>query len=507
MKKRRTPSASTQILLIAAIVIVINILSDRIFFRLDFTADKSYTLSKATKNILRNLEDPITITAYFTEDVPADFIKVRKDFKDMLTEYENVSRGNVVYEFIDPNKGQELEQQAMQAGIMPSIVNVRERDEMSQKRVFFGAVLKKGNDKEVIPVIQPGAAMEYELSASIKKLTIVSKPTIGFIQGHGEPSQAAMTQAVQELNFLYNLESVDLNSQDITPQKYPTLVMVAPKDTVPQHHLNALDRYLAQGGNLFIAMDRVEGNFSTVQGTSKETGLERWLENKGLTVENSFIVDANCGRVAVQQQSGFMNFTTQVAFPYIPVIKNFEEHPITSGLEEVVLEFASPINFTGTSSVLFTPLAKTSDKSGTMAPPLYFDINKQWTDRDFPLSKLTVAGVLSGNITGNIPSKIILVTDGAFAVNGEGQRPQQLQPDNVNLFVNSIDWLTDQTGLIELRTKAVTSRPLDNVEDGRKAFLKWLNFLLPIGLAIAYGVFRIQRKRIIRLKRMEEGYV
>ncbi len=74
-------------------------------------------------------------------------------------------------------------------------------------------------------------------------------------------------------------------------------------------------------------------------------------------------------------------------------------------------------------------------------------------------------------------------------------------------MVNSIDFLSDDTGLIDLRTKGVTSRPLDQVEDGKKAFLKWLNFLLPIVLILVYGIFRMQQKRNLRVKRMEQGYV
>jgi hypothetical protein len=74
-------------------------------------------------------------------------------------------------------------------------------------------------------------------------------------------------------------------------------------------------------------------------------------------------------------------------------------------------------------------------------------------------------------------------------------------------MVNAIEWMSDQSGLIELRTKAVTARPLDEIEDGKKNFLKWLNFLLPLVLVILFGVFRNQRNRNIRMKRMEEGYV
>jgi gliding-associated putative ABC transporter substrate-binding component GldG len=507
MKKKSFNSIITQMLILIGIIIVINILASQVYFRLDFTADKRYTLSDATKDILESLIEPVTITAYFTEDVPSELIKVRKDFKDLLVEYANVSNENVVYEFVDPNVDQQKEQEAIQSGIMPTIVNVRERDQMTQKRVFLGAIIRMGEDKEIIPIIQPGAAMEYDLSSNIKKLSIDVKPVIGFIQGHGEPSQAAMQQAMASLEVLYTIEDVDLSDPGLDLNKYSAMALVGPQDTIPPAHLAVLDNYLASGGKLFLAIDKVKGNFNTVRGESVYTGMENWLTNKGLSVENSFIVDESCGTVGVQQRSGFMNFTTQVNFPYLPRIKEFTDHPITKGLEQVLLQFASPINFTGDTALTFVPIVQSSGNAGTQTPPVFFDINKRWNTNDFPLSNLTMGAVLTGPIEGDVESTIILITDGDFAINGEGQRPQQLNPDNVSLFVNSIDWLSDETGLIDLRTKAVTSRPLDNVEDGKKTFIKWLNFLLPIVLIILYGVIMAQRRRRKRIKRMEVGHV
>jgi len=222
-------------------------------------------------------------------------------------------------------------------------------------------------------------------------------------------------------------------------------------------------------------------------------------------VEPDFAVDANCGSIGVQQRTGSFNFTTNVKFPYLPIIVTFADHPITSGLEQVIMPFASSIKYTGDTANLFTPIAMTSEKSGTQSTPLYFDINKKWTDPDFPMSKIPVGVTLQGNLVGNTPSSIVLFSDGEFAVNGEGQNQKKVSEDNVYLMVNSIDWLSDDTGLIELRTKSVTSRPLDQIEDGKKVLLKWLNFLLPIILVLIYGVIRMQRKRSIRVRRMEPG--
>jgi ABC-type uncharacterized transport system involved in gliding motility auxiliary subunit len=283
--------------------------------------------------------------------------------------------------------------------------------------------------------------------------------------------------------------------------------LVAPKDTIPPSHLAQLDEFLAKGGRLYIAMNRVEGNLSVQRGLVVNTGLETWLMGKGLMVESNFVVDNRCANINVRQQQGMFTYNTTIKFPYLPLISKFADHPITKGLESVLLPFASTVTYTGDTTKTFVPIAQTSELSGTQQAPVYFDVSKQWGQADFPMKGLTVAGVLTGKIVGQTQSTIVLVGDGDFAVNGEGEQARQQQPDNISLMVNSIDYLSDDTGLIELRTKGVTNRPIKQIEDGKKAFLKYLNFLLPLLLVIIYGIFRSQYNRNLRNKRMEEGHV
>ncbi|MFC2086230.1 GldG family protein [Bacteroidota bacterium] len=513
MKNQRT--IVYYLLIVVGVLILVNIISDKLFLRLDFTEDNRYTLSNATKDILDNLVEPVTVTAYFSEDLPPSYAKARRDFKELLVEYSNISNGMVVYEFIDPNKDEEKETEANQAGIPPVYVSVREKDQIQQQEAYFGAVIQFGEQNEIIPSIlrqRPNGEiytipLEYTLSSSIKKLSVIDKPKIGLLQGHGEPSLAAFQQVYSSLSILYSIEQVTLNDTLEQLSQYKTVALVDPKDSIPAYHLAQLDNYLAQGGNLFLAINRVDGDLNNASGKTINTGLETWLTNKGLVVENNFVIDANCVSVGVRQKRGFFSFNSQVQFPYIPIISTFEEHPITKGLEAVVLQFVSSISYVGDTNLTFLPLAKTSEKTGTKSSPTYFDISKQWGESDFPMSNLTIAALLSGNIVGDAESKMVVIGDGNFPVNGEGQNAGQLQEDNVHLMVNSIDWLSDDTGLIELRTKGVTSRPIELIEDGRKVFLKYLNFLLPILLIIIYGIFRMQINRNKRVKRMEEGYV
>jgi ABC-type uncharacterized transport system involved in gliding motility auxiliary subunit len=257
------------------------------------------------------------------------------------------------------------------------------------------------------------------------------------------------------------------------------------------------------------AVNRVDGNFQTSQGSEVKTNFFDWLKKYGVTVEKNFVVDAKCSNMMVRQQQGMFVMNTPVSFPYIPVISRFGKSPITEGLEAVMMPFVSPVKAEpkDTTVKVFT-LAKTSDKSGVKTPPLYFDVMHQWRKSDFLSPSITVAVALEGKLAGNTESKMVVFGDGDFATNGEGNNSQQLQADNVSLMVNSIDWLSDDTGLIALRTKGVSSRPLDaNLEDGTKTIIKYVNFLLPILLIVLYGIIRFQKKRKIRKQIQAVDYV
>lgn len=501
----RKKSLIPYILVVAGILILLNILAGRFFFRIDLTEENRYTLSNATKNLLNELEDPITVTAYFSEGLPPNIDQTRIEFKEMLSEFATRSRGKILYEFINPNKDPQIEQEAMQSGIQPVVINVREKDQSVQKKAYLGAILKYGEKTEIIPFIQPGTAMEYSLSSGLKKLTVAEKKLVGFIQGHGEPGISAMQQAMQALNVLNEVEGVNLTDSTYLA-RYETLVLIGPTDSIPENHLQMLDDYLAQGGKMVVAINRVDANLQQSMGFEITTGLETWLAKKNIQVEKNFVVDANCGSVNVVQQQGAFSFSTQVSFPYLPIFNNFADHPVTSGLETVLMQFASSISYTGDSSLHFTPLVLSSEKSGTQSVPMYFNIQKKWTDNDFPMKNIVVAGVLEGKIAGTNKAKLVIVGDGNFVVNGQGQQAQQQSPDNINLLVNSVDWLSDDTGLIELRTRGITSRLLDQIDDGKKNFWKWLNVLLPVLLIIAYGIIRSQRNRLVREKRRNENY-
>jgi gliding-associated putative ABC transporter substrate-binding component GldG len=492
----------TSIVLLALILLLVNVLSQQFFLRLDLTEGRQYTLSNATRNILKGIENPVTVTAYFSEDLPPDLLKIKKDFQEMLVEFRNSSKGKIDYEFINPNQSEAKEQEAVQNGIQPVIITVREKDQSKQQKAFLGAVLKMGEQKDVIPVVVSGTGMEYSLATGVKKMAVKDKPSIGFITGHGEPQLQELSQVYQSLSILYTIMPVNLDDS-IDLRQFRALALVSPRDSVPPAHLEQLDSYLNAGGKLLIAVNRVDADLQSQSGNAVSTGVEKWLETKSISIEPSFVLDAQCGTINIQQQQGFFTMSTPVSFPYLPLITSFPEHPITKGLEQVLLPFASPVRFSGTGST-FTPILVSSSNSALSQTPVFFDVlNKKWTATDFQEGSINLGGILETPDKGNL----VVFGDGDFAISGQGGQSE----DNISLMVNAIDWLSDDTGLIELRTKAIATRPisdeyLGDENSGKRNFMKYLNFGLPLILVIGLGLLRQQRQRSLRMKRMQERY-
>ncbi|HXD79913.1 MAG TPA: GldG family protein [Puia sp.] len=503
----RKKDLSITIALVTGIIIVLNLLSAKVHFRLDVTEGGQYTLSRATKDILHDLHDPVTITAYFSKNMPPNIEKASKDFRDLLAEYASRAPGMIRYSFVDPNASEDKEQEAQQKGIRPVLIDVRKKDQMQQQRAYLGAVLDLGEKEEVLPFIQPGAAMEYDISTAIKKLSVATKPVIGLIQGQGEPAVSDLGQLTGQLDILYQVQPVQLTDSSAIPPNIRTLVMIRPTDSLRPRSLERLDSFMARGGKLAIAFNRMQGNLQEGQARPVNGALAAWLAKKGLLVGDNAIIDVQCGTVPVQRRAGYFTLQENIQLPYLPMITSFANHPITAGLESVELEFPSSLRYTGSGTLHYTPLAFTSPVSDTQRAPVFIDVNRRWTQNDFHSGHLAVAAALYGPVSGGIPTRLVVISDGNFVVNGPSQQGgHELAPDNVNLMSNAIDWLTDNTGLIGLRTKEVTSRPLREISEATKETIKYVNFLLPILLAVGYGLYRARRNRLIRLGRMNQHY-
>ena len=497
-------SVSISVALIAGILLLANLLAEEYFVRIDFTEDKQFTLSNATRDILENLEVPVTVKAYFSDELPVELEDGRQQLSELLAEYARYSDDMVIYTFIDPAEDDQIANEALAAGVQQQLVQTTEEDQVSQQVAFFGAVIEVGEEREAIPVVYPNGPLEFQLTSAIKKLSVVDKPAIGLLAGHGEAGMQELQQVLGALEIQYMVEPESLAAGAI-PDHVSTLAIVRPEDSIPPADFDQLDAFLARGGNIYLAFDRVSGNFETRMGEERSGDIASWLAGKGLNVQPELAVDVQCGAVTVQKPSPFgIPLPQQVSFPFLPIVNNFADHPAAKGIGNVLMMFPSPMEFTGdTATTKYTPLVRTTARAGALASPQYFNVDKQWGEADFGQSNLAISAALEGPLGGSGNARMVVISDGEFPIN---QR-QAIAPDNVNLVVNAIDWLSDDTGLIDLRARGITNRPLEQLEDSTRKLVKYLNFLLPILLVIGYGVVRFQSRKSQRKKRELENQV
>jgi ABC-type uncharacterized transport system involved in gliding motility auxiliary subunit len=282
------------------------------------------------------------------------------------------------------------------------------------------------------------------------------------------------------------------DSVPIDVQKYKTIAIFNPKGDFSEKHLQLLDDYLRNGGNIFLCYNNIDGDLRSmaVMKNFKNT-IEEWLKNKGVSYDTTVVFDANCGRVMIQQQQGPFSMNVPMQFPYFPIINNFADHPAVKGLEGMIFGFTSPLVIEKNRTNI-TPLAFTSEMSGIATLPQFIKVEREWKETDFGAKPQIMAVAITEPIPNAKNAKMIVVANGEFALNIENR---QVAVDNINFAANAIDWLSDDTGLIELRTKGVTSRFLATISDNAKTILQYLNVVAPILLILLYGLYRRGRNK------------
>jgi len=512
--------ALLQVLLVAGTFVALTYTATQFLWRVDLTENNRYTLASASTEIAQTLADPVTVTAYFSENLPARFGRTSEEFRALLEEFRAASNGSVEFTFVNPNEDDETEREARQAGIRPVMIDVRERDQMTQRRAYLGAVFQYGDEREVVPFVEPGSALEYTIASTVQKLTQDQQAVLGVLQGHGEPSLNAMSQLREALQGRYDLQTVSGIDTTGVPPEVDVLLVARPENALSTDATLAIDRYVMRGGRVFFALNRARANLRFGQASPLETGLEPLLDEYGLSVRPDLVRDRNASPVRVQQQRGGFSVLNQIRYPYIPQIANFADHPISDGLDRAVFQFVSSLDTTAAdSSASVTVLARSSQQSARTSLPANVQPNQEWTVSDFSGASIPVAGLIEGSFssafadvdtldvarTESPETQLVVVGDGDFLVNGQGQRQQRLPEGNINLAANSIDYLAGDTGLLSLRTQRVTSRPLMQLEPTTKTVLKYLNVLLPILLVIGYGLVRYRQNQARRERWKEVG--
>ncbi|HUN66439.1 MAG TPA: Gldg family protein [Bacteroidota bacterium] len=511
-------------LLIVGILILANIISLRFFKRFDLTGDKIFTLSDASKNLVRNLDDKFIVKAYFTSDLPPEYANNRRYLKDELDEYRAYSGGNFQYEFIDPSKKEDLEQEAQRYGIPPVQVQVLKQDKLQVQNAYMGLVFLYGDKQERLPVIQTTSNLEYEISSAVKKLTAKELKKIGFLTGHGEPGLQQMSRFQDVLAKQYTVTTVDLTGGRPVPPDVAVLMIIAPDKPFKSWEKFLIDQYLMRGGRIAFFLNKVSANLQMQMGRPLALDLDDMLENYGVRINTDLVRDASCAYVNVQQQAGFMIIQNQVPFYYLPQASDFDQtSPVVKDLRSVVFYFASSIDTSLARNRGLTAhvLVKSSKRSGRQENSFLISAAMQMSPEMFHESGIPLCVTVEGAfpslfgtravaadssarlidttnrlVSGRL-SKIVAIGDGDFC-----QDQLAGSKDNFYLASNLVDWLADDIGLAAIRARDAGSKPLDEISEGAKGWVKAANLALPPLLIILFGIIR-WRWRVAGRRRLE----
>ena len=512
-------------------LILLNILGLRYFYRLDLTHDQRFTLGEATVETLTELQDPVTVRAFFTADLPPPFSTHARYVRDLLEEYHALSDGQLRFEFIDPvsaetaedkdkkkdvkrdifgravRESTSVEQEMQTLGIPAVQVQVNEDDKLEVKRAYMGIAIQYQDQTEVIPMVQSTEGLEYDLTTLVRKLTREKTPRVGLLVGHESPDpREKLSQAVGLLSQLYELVPVDLSTEASLPEDLDALLVIGPATPLSEDEQRAIDGFVARGGSIAFLLDAVVADMQTFEATEADHGLGALLETYGVTIEPGLVIDAESATVSVQQQRGFMRIAQPVRYPLVPQPQTLDaDHPLTRGLSQVVFPFVSPLTVReGTPGA--EVLVETSEKSWVQAPPHNLVPVQEWSGLspdDAEPRAIVVAlsetpkrhfepGPDEEPADGGEPARVVVIGGSALIQN------QFFSAGNQALVLNLMDWLVLDEALLAIRARGLAPAPLEELDEGQRATLRYANV---IGLPLLFILFGIARWRMRERRR------
>ena len=541
-------------------IVILNISAQFAFTRIDFTKEKRYTISDISIDILRNLKEPVSITVYLEGDFPSGFKRLSRATKDLLSDYKAYSNGNLQFEFVDPAAGKSQDEQQIffdeltQKGLEPTNLSVKTENGLSQK-VIFPAALVSFNNKE-IPVkllqtrigLSPDEVLnnsiqnlEYAFSSAIKKISSGGKPRVGFTEGHGELSDLQLQDAMKSLSDSYEAGRIDLASITFAGlDKLKVMVIAKPATAFSELEKYKIDQFLMRGGKIIWTIDQVNADLDNMRKTAggeqlaiqNKLNLDDQLFTYGVRINYDLIGDMNSAQIPVNVGNvGGQAQIQMVPWLFYPIIMPISTHPLVKNLEGIKTEFVNTIDTIGVENVRKTILLTTSPYNRELQAPTIVSLNMIEDTPDpqrFQSQPKAVAVLLEGQFKSNflnraIPigvlnagetiakskyTKMLVFSDGDVFKNDVIEKDGSTLPlgfdrytqqsfGNKTFLLNAVDFLTDDAGLIDLRSKEIQLRLLDKGKIvAEKTKWQMINTLIPLVMLVVFGIFQhIYRKR------------
>lgn len=346
MPGRQRAESISFLAIAAGILIALNVIGVFLFFRIDATQNEAYSLSDGSRRAVADLDENLSITAYFTSDLPAPFNATERYVRDILAEYQSASHGHVTVRFVSPDTDEEREE-ADHMGVQLVQHQHIENDAVSVVEGYRGVVFEYLGNHQTIAVIQPDTqGLEYSITMAIKQLTGDELP-IGVLGGHEGPSLTKGLTTFRRMLPTYEVTEVSATAAIDTNLR--ALLIVDPRTEISEAELRNIDAYVMQGGSLGVfggsmTVDIEAGPDLTAE--ASHSGVNRLLERWGVSIGENIVADAQCGRVPMRTPIGI---PIPVAYPPAPIVTFTDEQrqtPILFRLESTPLFFVSSVETT-----------------------------------------------------------------------------------------------------------------------------------------------------------------
>ncbi len=462
-----------------------------------------------------------------------------------------------------PEDVQKTQKDLSQIGIYPVNLKVVDSDQKTEQLIYPYVIFHYKNRDVAVNLLEndvPGmpkevvlnnsvSLLEYKFSNAIQKLRRIEKPRIGFLHGHGELHPSLTTDLRQTLRQFYEVGPVYLDSLAALPvDKLPVLVVSKPRGPFSDRDLFLLDQYMINGGSIFWMVEKLGASLDSMQGVNQrvpgeyQVNFDDLLFRNGVRVNNDLVLDLECGRIPmVVGQTGDAPQMELLPWFYFPVPTGRINHPIVKSLDRVWFQFPNSIDTVKTKTdIKKTVLLSSSSYSRLQMYPMNVDLSYASVAPDpalfnkkfIPLAVLlegTFSSMFENRVTESMramldqikqpfqaqsvkPGKMIVVADGDFIKNDVNLKDGQVMPAgysrydkylyaNRDFALNTIEYLLDDAGIIEARSKDVKLRLLDpgKVKENK---LTWqtLNIAVPLVLVVLLSLLMqsLRRRRYAR---------
>jgi ABC-2 type transport system permease protein len=531
-----------------------------LFFRIDLTEEGRYSLSKAAKSLVVEMYEPLTVKIYLDGDLDANMLRLRRAVEDMIRELNVYSSKQLMVETYNPNSATTDEERyaeyAMleERGLRGMSVTVRERGgKMSEQVIFPWVEVCGSRDTMAVCLMQPSAQksgeaavnsaiadLEYLFVDAIRILNRKEVRKVAFIEGHGELAEEYTYDASDALSRYFQVDRGVIGTDASVLDGYDAIIIAKPMEQYSEGDKFIIDQYIMRGGRVLWLLDgaQMSNDMLSEGGTTPlielDVNLNDMLFRYGVRLTPTIVEDMQCAYMPVNvarpdEEPRF----EPIPWFYMPLLQGSPYHPITKTLQAVKADFASGIEIVGdTAGVRKEVLLITSNASHVHVAPTEINVmqainvepKEYFTTQYVPIAvamegefesiykhRMAPVGIKTEKIIDKSKqTRMVVVADGDIIRNEIEQHREGLMlvplgydrvtrqmHSNRDFIVNTMLYLTDDEGVMQLRNRRVDLRLLNRaVVESQRDLWMWVNTLLPmVLLAMFGGVFFWLRKR------------